>query len=496
MGKHADAKDWKAITFDWTDLQSYDHTIELGVCLTQRQVAILKALLTTAYWSTRWIGLTATPDELDEFVSQIDYKLDGNDCEAQSMDFRDNPEDTCEVQYSTDGGVIWNTMFRKDNCPPPASETLVTNWYVNQTSVNNHYITYAGDIVNVAPDWNYVDPDQDNALCWAIQMWVDFICDFSISQIITNNQIERDQNNWIDDLAPAVASMVVTAFVVLIGSVVVVPATLIGGVTYSLTLLFENFLDGMIGESIDAYQDVDARDTIKCYMYQQITGSTPQFAAWSDSLSTWESFGGNEKAIAEQVNISNQGENLYIEYMMLMEDINSIAASLPPCPCPATWSHTWDFANFGPDTWIIDQRGTPQEAGEWVEGEGFRATHIVTVGQDNNLINFLSFPEAIPNVTTITITYDCIRGSFDANPTGRALGLFPLGEQVENQGVIATGDGQQATYLRALGNATSAYVLLRTCWWTTPTPSWGYALITHVTFEGEGEDPFAGRITS
>ncbi len=496
MGKHFDAKDWKAITFDWTALQDYNNVDQIEVCLTQRQVAVLKALLTTAYWSTRWTALTATSDELEAFVSQIDYKLDGNECGVTTMIFRDNPSDPCEVQYSNDGGANWSTMFRKDNCPGGTSETVITNWYVNQTSVENHYTTYAGDIINVAPQWEYTDPDQDNALCWTIQNYVDFVCDFSITQIETNNQNRRDQNDWLDELAPAVSAAVTAMFVALIGSVVVIPAAIIGGFTYSVTLLLDNLLDTLINESSDAYRDEDAKDAIKCYMYEQIVGSTPQWAAWSGSLSSWESFGGNYKTIAETVNTLNQGERLYIEWMILTEDINSIADVLPPCPCPATWSHTWDFANFGPDTWIIDPAATPTPQGIWTPGQGFLCTHVTEGGKDKNLIRNLLFPEAVPRVTTMRITYDCLRGDFDVIWSSRVISLTGVGTRDDNSGVIADGDGQTAALIAALGDATSAFVTLRVSTTDTPTGNWGMGLITHIEFEGEGVDPFSGRITS
>ncbi|MCK5603069.1 hypothetical protein KAR91_14390, partial [Candidatus Pacearchaeota archaeon] len=73
-------KNWKAITIDWTALGGYDNLEIIPVCLTQRQVAVLKSLLIPAYWSTRWDNLTASADELDEFVTNIDNQLSGNDC--------------------------------------------------------------------------------------------------------------------------------------------------------------------------------------------------------------------------------------------------------------------------------------------------------------------------------------------------------------------------------------------------------------------------------
>lgn len=499
MGKKADAKDWKAVTFDWTDLQEYDHVEPVPVCLTQRQVAVLKALLTTAYWSTRWTRLTATPDELDDFVSQIDYLLDGNDCEGEMLIFRDNPNDPCEVQYSNNGGASWNTMFRKDNCPPGTSETVVTNWYVNQTSVENHYITYAGDIINVAPDWEYTDPDQDNALCWSIQMWVDFLCDFAITQIETNNQNRRDENDWLDELAPAVSAIVVAMFVALIGTVVIIPAAVIGGVTYSLTLLLNDFLDTLINETSDAYRDQDARDIVKCYMYQEITGSTPQWAAWSASLSNWETFGGNVKTIAETVNISNNHEKTYVEWMILTQDINTIADVLPPCPCPSTWEHTWDIENVGIEAWILDNLGAAQGPyGLYVPGAGVQCVHgVIPNGWHWNSVYYLVLDETVENIQSIKVYYDAVKGDWDSNGNFLTLNLQGVGSGEWTQGNLSTGDDQDKTYLAgAPGEASRVAIFYRVADYEPgPEKDNGSGTITKITLGGVGIDPFAGRDT-
>ena len=79
-------KRWKSLQMDWTDLQSHDDTTIVHVCLTQQQIAILKASLIPAYWSTRWTNLTITKDELDAFVAKLDGQLDGNECGSMDCD--------------------------------------------------------------------------------------------------------------------------------------------------------------------------------------------------------------------------------------------------------------------------------------------------------------------------------------------------------------------------------------------------------------------------
>ncbi len=149
---------WKAITFDYAALLDYDDTTVINVCLTQRKVAVLKALLITAYWRTRWENLTVPYDNLESWVSQIDFLLDGNDCSGGGdvTIFRENPIDQCDVQYSNDDGLNWFTMFRKDNCQPnnilPSSyddlQTSSTTIITNQTN-------YAGNIQNVTNNYTW-----------------------------------------------------------------------------------------------------------------------------------------------------------------------------------------------------------------------------------------------------------------------------------------------------------------------------------------------------
>ncbi|KKK71109.1 hypothetical protein LCGC14_2917240, partial [marine sediment metagenome] len=90
--------------------------------------------------------------------------------------FRENPLDVCEVQYSTDEGLNWFTMFRKDNCSgaPIGASGVEINTSI--TTITNNDITYAGDIINLAPKWTYSAGITDLALCWSIKKYVDYIC--------------------------------------------------------------------------------------------------------------------------------------------------------------------------------------------------------------------------------------------------------------------------------------------------------------------------------
>ncbi len=499
MGKKAAAKDWKAITFNWAELQSYDHAEQLGICLTQRQVAVLKALLTTAYWTTRWTYLTATPDELAEFVAQIDNKLDGNDCEVENMLFRDNPEDGCEAQYSTDGGVIWSTQFRKDICDKSVNETTIQNYYDNRTLTNNTFITYAGDITNVAPDWNYTDPDQDNAICWAVRTYVDIICDQSIDQINKNNQNIRDANDWIGGLSPIIAAAIFTAISTLSGGVLTFPPLVIGAFTYALSLIIDDIFDALIGKSVEAFQDMDARDIIKCEMYDALQGGTPSWTAWRDALAHWETYGGNVRDIAEVVHIENGVERVFVEWFVLVEDINSIADQLPECPCPDTWEHTWDIENTGIEAWILNSAGAGHGPyGVYVPGVGVECTHNII---DNNWhwtsVFRLVLDEIVPRIKSVKVYFDAERGHWDSSAAFLTLNLVGNEAGTWLQGDLSDGDDQSREFIAVSSETADQVTIFFRVADYEPGPHLeeGSGVITKVTLGGTGVDPFSGRDT-
>lgn len=327
--------DWKAITLDYASLASYDDTETISICLTQRQVAILKGLLITAYWRTRWTNISISDDELQSDIALLDSQLDGNDCEVETMEFRDNPDDPCEVQYSNDGGETWTTMFRKDVCPPDVALTAVDieNTYIDIDNVTTNNTNYAGDIINVAPEWAYEDAGSDNALCYVVNAYVNSICDLAIKQIDTKNDENRSQNDWLDDIAVLIAELVLDVALATAG-IGTLPALLIGAVSWASVQFVEYVWDSLVGLSSDHYADQDARDTVACWMYNKLKGGTPVFAKWSASLDAFEGDNANEVAIGDTVALFNKELDYYINYMMLMEEVNVVQHLLPSCACP------------------------------------------------------------------------------------------------------------------------------------------------------------------
>lgn len=490
------ARTGKIIQFDWSTLSQYDDSETFSVCLTQRQAMILKSALIPAYWSRRWLGFpggTYAIDNLDAMISLIDNQLDGNECETEIMEYRDNPLDPCEVQYSRDQGVTWSTMFRKDNCFAPATADDITNIYTDIDNVETNYTTYAGDITNNAPKWGWVDSDSDKALCWAIDFYVDWVCDLNIGQIESHNAVIREGNDFVDEAAEMLGAAVVGAITFFAGTPITMPAVAMGAIAYASLEIAENVWDYIIGLIWDddpaPFQDEDAKDAVKCLMYQAMEGETPDFAKWRDSLEDHAQMGGYFEAVAGAVHVTNQSVNIFINYMILMEELNDIRAILPGCDCDERWEHTWNFTTHGFDTWTLAGYGH----GTLVPDFGADAECIDTGTYNTKEVHILTFAEGSPRCDTWSFFYIGVKGTFDANVTAFEWYNPPQAMQDQSQAYFFTGN-HEMEHAFTLDHITSFQAYIACC--STEDPCDGTAYIYKITLGGVGVDPFIGRVTS
>lgn len=477
--------------FDWATLGQYDNADIIGVCLTQREVMILKSALIPAYWSRRWMGLPDTllaADELAAMISKIDSQLDGNDCPECNMQFRDNPLDGCEVQYSNDSGVTWITMFRKDNCISvgPSNITTITTAITNIISNNT---LWDNDIVNVAPQWEYVDQWSDRAICWAIDAFVDAVCAICIQEIKSGNVQKRNENAWLENVQEALSIAVVAMIGLLPTAPVTLPAAAVTFVAWASVTLVEWAWDELVSEDYSDYEDEEAKQTIKCVMYDNMKGGTPQFEVWETSMVAYDNMCGAGHAIGRMLWKWCSDVDVYINYLLLVESINSISEALPECPCPDRWEHFWDFANVGAGTWAVCG-----SYGHYEEGVGFVGDMRLQGGLFSNIIEELmlisEIPTYVPRCDGFRIHIDAVKGTFDYNSKWLCMRQPPNPEYTQGQGSLFTG----VTSWRhnfPLGTLERAEInFARSC--ATAGGNWGSMVITGITLYGEGTDPFSG----
>ena len=319
----------KLITLSYEKLSLLDQTEVVVICLNQKQVGILKSLLKPAYWSTRWTGLVVTQDVLEAEIAALEHALDGGNCEGLAMEFRDNPLDMCEVQYSNDEGETWTTMFRKDVCVTPGITTF-TDIENHKTEIDNDWTTYGGDITNVASCWAYAGESTDAALCMAIRVFVDWICNVAMEQIEADNAVLKELMSFWEDTRDEL-TLALLPLAVSFG----IPGVTIGALAWACTEVLTAYLDVLIDKDKNYFADEEARDDVRCWMYNSMRGDTISYEAWSGSLDTYVAPTNAADAISAAVQTWLESERIFVEYLILVNDLTQLPGELPECDCPS-----------------------------------------------------------------------------------------------------------------------------------------------------------------
>lgn len=402
---------------------------------------------------------------------------------ADMLDFRDNPLDMCEVQYSHDGGLTWQTAFRKDNCGLSVGGISITIAQEAITTINNNNIIYAGDIINIAPLWAYTAGVTDICLCWCIRKFVESICLWRMAQMTDNTDL-LNISKFAED-AIDIFGIVGIAVTSIGGNPL---GTAVVGCGWALAKKGFELLNAHLENDRALFEDEDAREVVACWMYQNLKGATPQYLPWSTSLDNFVGGDDAENAIMETVKVALGSEDLYVEYLLLVEDLNSLSVSLPTCPCSDRWEHHWDFVTHGADTWAVE--GT---YGRWEDGIGFVNEDRHWPPDHSNLLEYLTLHEPIPNCDGWRYHHDIVRGAFDAHVDAIWQWQPPVAVFIQKQSSILTGSpGWRHNF--ALTNLDYVRFMIRTC--STEFGSWGSVVVTGMTLYGEGVDPFRHRETS
>lgn len=249
-------RDWKAITLNYEQLEAYDDTVYHAYCLTQRQAAILKALLVTAYWSTRWDNLGESPAELEARMAEIDWRLDCCDCVSAG-----------DIYYVTNLNLLYQIIYK-------------TIYDGTTTSINIY-----------APTIYWSDDgsgDRLNALCMACMSLVGSIC---------AQELQTLNFKMTGAIILFGVLFILTGGFLALG--VIITGTLVAGVTYEAAKA--------------ALEDRDAQLAVACCMYNALIGQSITQPVFAASLDSCGFIGGtNEMICRDFVHRSIQFEETYL----------------------------------------------------------------------------------------------------------------------------------------------------------------------------------------
>ncbi len=314
-------RDWKAITFDWLALEDFDDIDNCYLCLTQREIAILKASIIPAYWQTRWQNLGEDKSTLEGRIALIDAKL--------------------------------------DFCGDTDEDSIIVVQNINTLQININQIKWDGSTTSINPDapittWNDGDTDDRNAaLCMAVMSLVGTICALELQALIARY---------------AGTALVFAGLFILTGGLsafgVLLVGTLVAGFSFEVAR--------------DALEDRDAQLAVACCMNTYLQGEAVTSAVLSASLGACGFTPGSNAAIVrDYVNRSIQSEDTYFALVDAAGKafVQASVLGIDLCECGQQWCYKFDFT-------IDDQGWTAVSPdSEYYPGLGFNSGSGQTVGE-------------------------------------------------------------------------------------------------------------------
>ncbi len=342
---------------------------------------------------TLWKAWTGPEDDRNDAVQEVFDFMVGEVCSMFLL--RQNPEDSCQLQQSIDGGETWTVAFDYDLCLPSDIVAAAAKFEGGQQFIDDTNDVYLGDITNVAPEWEYGDEgdvNRDNALCWAIRQYVDMICDITASAI--SESIE-DSVGLLKLGETAVGSI----FSVMTLASFFPAAAAVGALAVIVAkLLTEAFADEVlialgVFDDPAPFGDQAARDDVACLMFLALEGQTPTIALWRASAAG--SLSGDAETIRVVVEASCDNEDNFVQFLAFVEDMISAASA-------GAIGNDCTTCGTGGDSGLVDFDDNPDDLDIDSIPRGF----IVPSGNPVSIPNVIAHESFSPQATAIDFLID------------------------------------------------------------------------------------------
>jgi hypothetical protein len=378
-------------------------------------------------WARIVIGFTAmlaqpelwgfAENEMYLPIQEILKFLEGVPCGTdETMILRQNPENDCQLEYSTDEGETWILAFDYSLCVPEFAETLIQNSteIINQNTANNinstvnnftntiwnNYVNnYIDSITDIAPDLGYGDSDdsfRDAALCHALGEFVDSVCAAALAYF---DELDNTANDLRTSLALAAAIIGIVALAATgVGALATGPlaasaaalATQAGlwgaGIALGSALggsLFDHFTE----TNREPYEDDEAKQAVVCCLLDTLKGANLDRDDFIAAF-TCGGLSDNAQSIHDACAIFAQED---ATYAALVENLrigyNSAKVGiLGTCDCPYPSMVEYDFSEGNKG--FAGDPATYNNAGYWdgVTQVVFPATSTLVVAHINKLL--------------------------------------------------------------------------------------------------------------
>lgn len=427
---------WKGITLDYDFLLEQDNAIEWMLCLTERELQVLKAAIAPFHWKTRYFSDTQEIDTdfIEHMIASLELRLDGYCMPCQDINTFIVLAQNVAVE------MIYN---RYDGSTP--------------SSVNEN-----------APD-DYFDGDgsaaREMALCMALNAW-------SLSYI----------DNWLKQASVVLGLALAGAWFFAVPVLGWVACAVMAGAVYVTAVYFT------------ALQNESAIEDVLCCWYDNLLNQAISRANWASAMALCDFDEGTDQFKIWQVLSSELNNDK--QWTSFIDPLGNAylqaLAGVSDCPCTSCatdWTHEFLNGNGGAANWYVDP-AYPYGSYDAVNDRFDGTNRVVSAAWDywdNIWLTTFVTPVTITNVT-IYVSYDTRYqpptieyGSIAQNlPTyiklvsktgsNPASGTFTL-----STGVIC----RQLSEIRIRSTANHQDGVMT-----------GYTRITRIVVSGVGTDPF------
>jgi hypothetical protein len=330
--------------------------------------------------------------------------LTGNaDCGGEwEMQFRQNPDNVCQMQWRANDGEAWNLMFDYALCLDSffGGGQLATQEQINivmsqQQSLN---VIYDGTIASIAPNMVYDSSPRDDyrdlAICAYFQTVMAGFAEFSGTYETRYSGWYWDVGRFVNDLMIVVAPVIALIGVAVTGGVITWPFYLLSAVAVALA--------EEIGPMIEEYDLTPLNDEglilqILCLVRSNLAGDDVSEAEFNAAFNGADLLPGmNADTYDALVKVVSKR----VTYLSFLDACSQIVLKLESgeieytCPC-STWEKSWDFEASDGDYSLFVHGNLwsdpdPDPRGEWVNTEGWETRILESARRHLNIHNVQS----------------------------------------------------------------------------------------------------------
>lgn len=260
------------------------------------------------------------------------------------------------LEYSLDN-VTWSLAYDFGGIGGGVALSVSADYVTAQNNVTNILNSYNGNVSSIAPSLvfagNGTDYPRDVALCFALDLWFDFLQtgeNFS-QQAGFANQLGQSFSQVGLDLALAAGGTALTG----VGLPLAVKMAVIALGAGFLGFVLQN-IDPIISK---AHWNADAVANVKCCVYESLKGQTPTATRFANALDPdncgFAGVGTDERKILDDVAQLLNDRNTYLSFLAIAQQAYGYLTASYKCPCEDRWTHTLDFTGpvFPPDVEIV-----------------------------------------------------------------------------------------------------------------------------------------------